>query len=384
MAAGRPRIWLVDDEPHVLSGLTRTLRSGWDVTGFTDPSEALHALPKAVADQLDPAVLVSDMRMPGMDGAELLAMVRDVAPDTSRVLLTGQADVEAAVRAVNDGGVFRFLTKPCAPEQLLAGLQAALEQYWLVTAEKVLLQRTLAGAVSALSDTLSLAAPDLFSRTVRIKRMALAMARQAGLSLHWYDEIALTLAHLGTVSLPRRVLEKLEQRQELTADEQAMLDRIPDLSARLIAGIPRLEPVQAAVAASPLRYDGRGTPNGGPVGPDLPLAARLLRLATPLDGLLTAGMPPPEAVSLLARDAGAFDPALLEAARATGGSAKRNLQMLSVAQLQRGMIVAVDVKSTTGTLLIGRGSPVTAGLVERLRNHIDSGNLRGSIVVEVP
>ncbi|MCW2666485.1 MAG: response regulator receiver protein [Frankiales bacterium] len=382
-SSGRPRLWLVDDEQHVLSGLKRTLRTHWDVTTMTEPVLALARLEAAVADQLEPAVLVSDMRMPGLDGAQMLARARLLSPDTVRVLLTGEADIAAAIRSVNDGGIFRFLTKPCPPEELDRALEAALEQHRLVTAEKVLLERTLAGAVGALSDTLSLAAPGLFTRVVRIKRMALAIARQAGHSLPWHDEIALTLTHLGTVSLPRAVLDKLDRDQDLLPDEQAMVERVPALSARLLNGIPRLEAVQAAVTASPLRFDGRGSPCGEPTGAELPLSSRLLRLAGDLDRLISGGMPAADAVNVLAQDPGAYDPDLLAAARVTGGSAKRNLQMLPIDRLERGMIIAVDVTSASGALLIGRGSTVTAGLVEHLSNHKESGSFRGTIVVEV-
>ncbi len=381
----RPRVWIVDDEAHVLSALARTLRADWAVTTFTEPHRALAQLELAVPEHVGPAVLMSDMRMPGMDGAQVLARAREVAPDTVRVLLTGQADLDAAVRSVNDGAVFRFLTKPCPREQLAAALADGLEQHRLLTSERVLLERTLAGAVAALIETLSLAAPQIFTRAIRVKRSALAIARAAGEELPWHDEIALTLVHLGTVSLPPGVLGKLDRHEALSREEAAMVERVPALSARLIGGIPRLERVQAALTAGRLRFDGAGSPPGEPVGTQLPLAARLLRIATALDRLTSTGMPVPEAVELLAQDDGAYDPALLAAARTTSGSARRNLKVVSVQDLRRGMTIAVDVVSTSGTLLIGRGNTVTLGLVEHLRNHAESGGLRSTgIVVEAP
>jgi DNA-binding NtrC family response regulator len=99
------------------------------------------------------AVVVSDMRMPEMNGAAFLAQVRERAPDTVRVLLTGQADLDSAIAAVNEGQIFRFLTKPCAPEMLISSLRAAEEQHRLITAERVLLEQTLHGAVKALGCT---------------------------------------------------------------------------------------------------------------------------------------------------------------------------------------------------------------------------------------
>lgn len=374
---------LVDDEVHVLFALRRMLHPVVRASVFADAREALAQLALDVSEQREPAVIVSDMRMPHMDGAQMLARAAEISPDSTRILLTGQADVEAAIRAVNDASVFRFLTKPCPPDLLLTALQTGLQQHRLVTAERVLLERTLKGAVAALSDTLALAAPDLFIRTVRIRRLAQRIALQAGHTLRWEEEIALSLAQLGVVSLPQRVLDKVARAGALEEDEQAMLDGVPALSVRILAGIPRLDGVQAAILASALRYDGRGAAAGVPVGAALPLAARLLRLASDLDRLTASGVPDAEAVGTLESDAEAYDPELLQAASALGGAGRRRLASCTLDDLRRGMTVAVDVTSTSGALLIGRGSQVTAGLVARLRNHEDNGSFRGRVVVDL-
>ncbi len=91
---------------------------------------------------------MSDMRMPGMDGATVLTRARAVQPDTVRVLLTGQADMEDAVAAVNDGNIFRFLIKPCPRPVLVRALTDAVDQHRMITAERVLLERTLRGSVA--------------------------------------------------------------------------------------------------------------------------------------------------------------------------------------------------------------------------------------------
>ncbi|MCW2606815.1 MAG: response regulator receiver [Frankiales bacterium] len=377
-----PRLLLVDDEPNVLHALRRTLRGAAEVQLCTDPLEALTWLGQAVAEEVPPAAVVCDMRMPGLDGAQTLARARELSPDTTRLLLTGQTDLEAAVRAVNDGGIFRFLTKPCAPEQLLAAVGDAVEQHRLRTAERVLLEQTLKGAVTALLDTLGLADPQVFSRALRVKRLVARIARTAEVRLTWDLEIAVMLAHLGLVSLPRTVLDKLDRGRALTEAETASVARVPTVSARLLAGIPRLEPVHEAVACSRLRYDGRGSPVGSPLHDGLPLASRLLRLATDLDSALTSGLAEAEALTLLRSDAGAYDPALLEAAGKGGREGSRDLRLVRVAELQRTMTIASDVVSASGALLLGRGSAVTAGVVERLRAHEDNGSLTGRILVE--
>jgi signal transduction histidine kinase len=122
---GRERILCVDDEPRILNGLRRRLQDRFVVTVAPDGAAGLELLER----QGPFAVVVSDMRMPGMDGAAFLKRVRARTADTVRILLTGHADVEAAIAAVNDGNVFRFLTKPCPPEVLISALDGAVRQY---------------------------------------------------------------------------------------------------------------------------------------------------------------------------------------------------------------------------------------------------------------
>ena len=115
------------------------------------------------------AVVVSDMRMPVMDGATFLANVRTMAPESVRVLLTGQSDLEAAALAINEGQIFRFLLKPCPPKTLVAAMHASVAQHRLVTAERVLLEETLHGSVKTLSEILAMAYPAAFGRSARAR-----------------------------------------------------------------------------------------------------------------------------------------------------------------------------------------------------------------------
>jgi len=126
----RPRILLVDDEVEVLDGLRRILRFDFEVTIATGAEEAL----KLVASEGPYEVVVSDLRMPGVDGINLLAGIRKAAPRSVRILLTGYGDVEAAIAAVNQGHVFRFLTKPCPRWILLRALHDSVKEYGLDTA----------------------------------------------------------------------------------------------------------------------------------------------------------------------------------------------------------------------------------------------------------
>jgi len=129
--ADRPRILLVDDDVNVLDGLRRNLWLRFDVTLATGAAEAL----ELAASQGPYEVVVSDLRMPGMDGIALLSCLRQTSPQTVRVLLTGYGDVDAAVAAVNQGNVFRFLTKPCPLKKLVRALEDSIQQYRLNLAQ---------------------------------------------------------------------------------------------------------------------------------------------------------------------------------------------------------------------------------------------------------
>jgi DNA-binding NtrC family response regulator len=135
----QPRILCVDDESRLLEGLQRLLYRDYDVSIATGAEAALACL--------DPgapfAVVMSDMQMPGMSGAALLAEMKQRAPDTVRLLLSGQGALAPALLAANEGQIFRFLTKPCPPETLMRALADAVNQYRLSTSERLLLEQAL-------------------------------------------------------------------------------------------------------------------------------------------------------------------------------------------------------------------------------------------------
>jgi FixJ family two-component response regulator len=133
------KILFVDDDPEILEGFQRLLRKEFVVTVASGGQEGLAAIK-----QDGPfAVVISDMRMPGMSGAEFLAKMRQKAPETVRMLLTGQTDMHAAIDAINEGNIFRFLTKPCRKEDLVNAINLGLAQYHSVVAEKELVKKAL-------------------------------------------------------------------------------------------------------------------------------------------------------------------------------------------------------------------------------------------------
>src|SRR5689334_9386183 len=130
--AKRPQVLCVDDEARVLEGLNLHLRKDYEVHTALSGEAGLSKLKELGG----VAVVVSDMRMPGMDGATFLKRVMRDYPDATRMLLTGEPGRDAAVQAVNEAQIYRFLTKPCPPDQLKVAVDAALIQHKLMSAER--------------------------------------------------------------------------------------------------------------------------------------------------------------------------------------------------------------------------------------------------------
>ena len=376
--AGKPRVLCVDDEPHVLEGLSLTLRRGYDVVQADGGDAALEVLAH------DPtiAAVISDMRMPGMDGATFLAKARTVLPDATRLLLTGQTELAAAIAAINEGRIFRFLTKPCAPPVLVAAVEAAVEQHRLVTSERVLLAQTLRGSIQMLTDVLALAAPGAFGHVVRIRRHARDLASKVPGAEVWPIEVAAMLSQVGFIALSPTTVEKIQEGKPLAADEQQAVDRMPALAEQLISGIPRLDAVRAALKLQGSFFDGTGAAATAPRGKDLPLGARVLSIVCDYDRLESTGLPAQLALDTMRGRRGRYDPELLELFAASLGSQGRDAEVVEIPiRLVRvGMTFLQDVRTQAGTLLVARGHEATPSLVERFRNFA-SGSVREPVRV---
>jgi response regulator RpfG family c-di-GMP phosphodiesterase len=365
-ALPRPRVLVVDDDRRLLDAMTLLLAKAWNVVTRDDPRDALRDLGKGEAF----AVLVTDLRMPGMDGLDLLRRARDASPDTISVLLTGQADLADCVRAVNECRIFRFLEKPCDPEEILRACDAALEQHRLVRAQRELLEETLRGAIQTLVDVLALAMPTAFGRAERLAEWVGELARAEGRDDAWAAEMGAMLSQLGCASLPAETLEKLNAGAKLDPREEAMVARMPQVVTRLLRPIPRLEPVLDVIRLHTRRYDGKDTDPGGRRRKDLPWGARALRIAVDYDALLAQGLRPDLALSTLRGREGSYDPDVLAAFAKLQGARNDHVVVreLALRLVRPEMTFVQDVRLPNGTTLVARGQMVTASLLERIRN----------------
>ncbi|MDP1922803.1 MAG: response regulator [Myxococcales bacterium] len=362
-----PKLLCVDDEPIVLEGMKMNLRRRFEVLTATSGAAALEVL----AREPGVAVVMSDMRMPGMDGATLLSKVRVGWPDTVRLLLTGQADLESAIAAVNEGQIFRFLNKPCPPPALLAALEAAAEQHRLVTAERVLLEQTLHGSIKMLVDVLSLTNPASFGRATRIKQLAGELSTAVGMKDRWQVEVAAMLSELGSITLPVDTVERLRTGQPLTDDDTRMMKRAAEVTDQLLANIPRLEVVREMLigAAAPPKLPRVEVPVSERTVADL--GAQVLKVAADMDALEAQGEEASTCVGLLRSRGARYDPVVVRALEKVRGGAngpRAELREVKLAALRPAMVFARDVRLATGALLVARGYEVTPGFLERLRN----------------
>lgn len=385
MSAMNESVLFVDDEPNLLAAVQRQLRAKVNLRTADSAAGALDIL----AADGPFSVVVSDMRMPEMDGVEFLHRVRTTSPHTVRIMLTGNTDQDTAIRAVNESNIFRFLSKPCPAGSLLKAIGDAQEQYRLLTAEKQLLEQTLKGSVRLLTEILELVNPETFGRAGQIRDRVRRIASKLQLEDTWQVEIAAMLCHLGSVSLPPDLLRRAASRAPLNNDETQVLREIPSVSERLIRNIPRLESVAEAILYQAKNFDGTGYPDDDRSGERIPLGSRLLRIAIDIQSSVDAGKSEADAWSELFNHPGKYDLGIVQrsigsadsSAGAAPGADTKALE-LSVTQLSAGHRLRASVHTKGGLLLAKEGTILTEAVIERIRNFERLSGVRQPLVVE--
>ena len=370
------RVLLVDDDPYLLDCLRRVHGRNFEIV----TAEGGHAACRVIEHDGPFAVIVSDRQMPHMDGVALLEHVRKASPDTVRIMLTGQADIESAAQAVNRGEVFRFLTKPCARQEFEDSLMAAVRQYRLVRAERDLLEQTVRGAVQVLVDVLSLTAPVAFARCKRVHRYVARVGRRMQLQNSWQYETAALLSQIGYVALPRATVEKIEKSEALTPAEADMVRMHPLLARDVIAGIPRLEKVAEILAMS----CGEPESISFPISSDVRIGARLLGTTMEFDHLVSSGLSSRDALAHLDANPRDFDRDVVAILSEVIADFDRpNVYEGWIEHAEDGWFLADDLCSLVGDLVARRGQEITPHLRARVDHHITLGDLPERVTVRV-
>ncbi len=381
------RVLFVDDEENLLNAIRRQFRKEFNLQTATSGKEAL----SVIKSEGPFAVVVSDLRMPEMDGIQFLTAVRDKAPDTVRMMLTGNADVTAAMQAVNEGNIFRFMAKPCPTETLRAAVQSGIEQFRLLNAEKELLESTLQGSIRLLTDLLGTISPLASGRATRAKRYVRQLVRlisekiPVDESILWQFEIAAMLSQVGALLLPQPVLKKVLAGEKLTAGEQELFDKHPNVGRNLVTNIPRLEPVGEIIALQNVRFDGSNASTAQPTHYDLPLPARVLKVALDFDEQVSRGNTQTESLAVLQSNEAWYDPDILSAlARLVKLESSYKVARLYMKDVKSGMILAENVFTADGQLLIAKGFELTDSMIQRLQHYSSNGQLREPVCVIMP
>ncbi len=369
----KEKILIIDDERNLLEGIRRQLHKRFKLVLAESGDEGI-----AVLKEQGPfAVVVCDMNMPGKTGIETLAEIAEASSDTVRIMLTGQTDLDTAMNAVNQGNIFRFFTKPCPADMLAAGLEAALEQHRLVTAERDLLNKTLSGSIKVLTDVLAMMDPDSFGRTERARNWMRKVTEKLGLQRHrWKLEMAAMLAPIGLAALPPEVAKKARANLDLTQVEREMVEASAETAHKLICHIPRLQEVASYVLYQGKNVDGSGFPHDDKAGNDIPIGARIVRILSDLALSVEKGEDLNDTLALMRKYDGFYDQKLLaligpiiledQAAAPTSGAGTIEIKLHA---LEVGDVLLTPIFDLeTEDLILAKGAAVTELYIKRLAN----------------
>lgn len=375
------KVLFVDDDQKILNAISRQFDDELEFETALGPAEAL----EMIDDEGPFAVVVSDMRMPGMTGIELLKRVREISPDTVRMMLTGYADLKATIDAVNEGNVYRFLSKPCDQDVLEQAVQDGLNQYRLITAEHELLEGTLQGSINVLSEILALTNPLAFGRTCGVQRIAIAIGENLGLTNMWDLKIATKLFPLGCVTVSEQTLESVMLGQQLSDSDQAAFARHATVARKMLEQIPRLDSVAEIIGYQDYRYDGSGEPADGVSGDAIPQASRILKVAADFEAALRQTATATDAFGKLSSLSDHYDPAVLESLHAAlrNGLCDASQRNITIAALTVGSVLASDLRSLSGQLMVAQGQEITQTVKTKLLTLLGNGVIEDDCVVEI-
>jgi response regulator RpfG family c-di-GMP phosphodiesterase len=355
------KVLFVDDDPNLLASCERNFRNKF----LTETADGGAAALEKIAAHGPFAVVVSDRQMPHMDGIRFLSIVKERAPDTVRLMLTGNADLEGAIKVVNEGNIFRFLTKPCPLEILGKAVEDALAQFRLVTAEKELLNKTLSGSIKLLTDILSMMEPQSFGRAQAMRDLIGIITKKFNAENAWEIPLAVMLAPIGNVTIPPELLLRARAGVALSHAEEQLVAKLPETSARLL-------------------------PKDAVKGDALPLGSRLLKILADLSQLESESHNRSSVLNEMQTRLGWYDPAMLEAVRVYYGvglaarDAASSCISISVADLAPGMVLRSNIETKDGILIICAGNHLTEMTLEKIANFAVISGIKEPLFVESP
>ncbi len=379
------KILLVDDDSEVLASLRFQLGSRFEVETANGAEYGI----KAVLTTGPYAVVVSDLRMPHVDGVRFLTWLQSQAPNTVRILHTAYADLQVSISAINEGHVFRLLTKPCATKDMIRALQDGLRQYELVESEKTLLQETLSGSVSLLTELLAIADEVGFGRAEKTRDYVRAFLASERSQNEWELEVAAMLSRIGAVTMPDTVLKKIDSGQELSSVEESMYARIPQIGHDLLANIPHLQNVAKIILYAQKQFDGGGPPKDAISRDKIPYGSRVLKVFGDMVDIESSGLSRADAFSAISSRTGWYDPEIMRKLGALpdlqqGAASQSKAEKIvrcSVGELRPGLVLHSAIMTVKGLRLLSAGTAISPPMLEKIRNHAELTGIKEPIEI---
>lgn len=377
VAEQKSDIMVVDDQPANLKLLEDLLtQQGHAVRSFPRGRLALDA-----AARKSPDLILLDINMPEMTGFEVCKKLKadEKLAGVPVLFLSALHETRDKLNAFRSGGV-DYITKPFQLEEVRARVETHLQLHYARLRERELLERTLNGAVKALSDLAHLTSPTLTERSGALRNMVMYMAAQLRLADPWQYELAAMLSLIGCITLPSDTFEHAYVGDKPNSEEQQMYRAHPEVGFRLLSRIPRLENVAEMIRLQQVETSNWANNDVAERG------SRMLKTAQELDRRTLRGIPFQTACDQLRAAPGKYPSAILDALKDYSPSRVHfEVKRLPAQQLLPGMILEDDVVTEDGSLtVISKGTTLTITLIERVRNFARTRGVRDPIQVRAP
>jgi len=407
-------ILLVDDEASILSSLKRVLRpKGYTLITAETGAEGLRLLDEHAVD-----LIISDMRMPEMTGAQFLGKAKEKYPEITRILLTGYSEINSLVSAINEGGIYHYLQKPWDEQYLLLTIQRALEQHHLkkeaarlnevirkqneelltfnARLEKQVAARTeeirqtvlflensqieiklnFLTMLKVFSNMIELRSGMLGGQSDRVSAWCRRMAKKFKLAEAATQDLAIAgLLHgIGKIGLPDDLIRKPQEK--MSSDESRLFMSHPVKGHMVLTPVAAFDHVGDLIRSQYERYDGRGLPDSLD-GEAIPLGSRILAVARDFEALrsgaiATLPLPLEKSLQIIKSQSGhRYDPLIVdsfvELVNETDAQLAQGSHEVKSRDLEVGMQLAEDLRTEAGVLLITRDAVITANNIQQIR-----------------
>jgi len=346
------KILFVDDEMLLLDSLKRELNFRYEIDTALSGAEGL----EKIRTSGPYAVIVTDFRMPVMDGIKFLEQVKEIAPNSVRMMLTGNTDLPTAIDAINQGQIFRFLTKPCNGDMIAQSLDAGLRQYQLVMAEKELLEKTLKESVSLLTEVLAIVNPKAYGRSLRMQQLVAHICREMKFQDSWQYEMAAALSQLGWIIFPQSMLEKIDSGQPLSATEMVIFSKHPFTAGKLLEKIPRLEQISRMIAGQGRSIDALCLNPAYPDQYQVDMGSHILKICVDYDQFMMQGLLHDQILVTMQSKPSVYHQEIINALKTLQSAQSlpelRSIELVTHEDLEVGMLLVEPIRDSKGNILV--------------------------------